>query len=111
MFNSIFRGNDYYVQYDVTAPSSTTGVRGAATGLILNIRLALTDGGPAIDASLNKSVSELSGKPGSYACVFEGSDIDTYLVGLHRVHVVIEAGVGDILCSNHVAVKDVRRAE
>lgn len=110
MFNPIYRSNDYYVQYDVTAPSSTTGERGAATGLILNIRLALSDGGAAIHSSLNKSASELSGAPGSYACVFEGSDIDTYLAGLHRVHVVVETGVGDILCSNLVAVRTVRRA-
>jgi hypothetical protein len=111
VFHTIWRDNDYRVAYDVTAPNSTTGEDDPASGLVLNIRLALTPGGSAIDTSLNKTATELPGAAGTYACVFEGSDITLYLATVNAVWVVVQAGVGDILCSNRVAVRDRRRAE
>lgn len=118
MFNPIYRGNDYYVEYAVTAPNGTTGAEEPVSDLVLNVRLSLTQDDPltpgtgdAIHASLNKSAPELSGKPGSYACVFEGSDFDLHAdASVHHVFVIVEAGVGDILCNDRVAVRRVRRA-
>lgn len=110
MFDTIYLDNDYFVRYDVTAPDAATGEQTAAESLVLNVRLSRTRGGAAIDSSLNKTASELSGVPGGYTCVFEGSDLVTFLTGIHMVWVVVQAGVGDILCSNLVSVRATRAA-
>lgn len=118
MFKPIYHGNDYRVQVTVKAPDdTTTGTLEPVSGLVLNVRLSLTaddplvvDSGTAIDSALNKSAPELPGKAGTYACVFEGSDIDSFIgTAVTDVYVIIEAGVGDILCNERVAVHRLRR--
>ncbi len=109
MVEPIYLNNDYYARYDVRHPHSTSGASVPSTGLILNIRLSATAGGAAIDSTLNKPAPELSSRPGSYACVFEGNDLATFLAGRSSVFVVVEVGVGDILCSN-IALVFARRA-
>ena len=118
MLKAIPHGNDYRVQVTVKAPDdTTTGTLTPVSGLVLNVRLSLTASDPlvpgsgtAIDAALNKSATELPGKPGTYACIFEGSDVDSFIgTAVTEVYVIIEAGVGDILCNERVDVKRLRR--
>ena len=115
MFDTIYLDNDYRAAYTITAPDDTSpqaeGSEEPAILLVINVRLSATEGGAAIDASLNRSAPELPGKPGTYTCIFEGDDLRTHLASVSRVWVVVAAGVGDILCSNRVSVKATRRAE
>lgn len=118
MFEPIYRGNDYYVKYTVTAPDADSGAEVPVPNLVLNIRISLTQDDPlipgsgdAVHADLNKPAPALSGSPGDYACVFDGDKITAHLdESIHHVYVIVESGVGDILANDRVSVRRIRRA-
>lgn len=68
--------NDYLIQREITTFRTTDGEKIAATGLAGGVGfLAADEGGVAIDASLSVSLTERSGKPGTYYGVIQGDDI------------------------------------
>jgi hypothetical protein len=65
--------NDWRYKYRVTTDNTTTGATIAAAGLTgLEAWFSATRGGTTIDAQLVKSMTELSGTPGTYTAVVDG---------------------------------------
>ena len=117
-FKPIYRSNNYRLFYQVLGPNSENEDVGVA-GLAVNMRLAFTPydpdipgSGVAIDTSLNKTATELTGMTGGYEAVFLGEDIDAYIPDTStQVWGIVSIGVGTVLCSNRIAVQGKRRAE
>lgn len=99
-------GNDDRPLKTVTTVSTSTGAAIPATGITgLTFKLAATETGSAIDASLSKSATEI-GSTGKYTAVFEGSDLITYLAS-YAGRVVYEI-FGD---ASNINVVTARRVE
>jgi len=72
-------GNDDEPEKLVRQKNAGTGALEVATGLVgLTFRLAATESGGAIHASLNKVATE-RGVTGKYFAIFEGTDLATHL--------------------------------
>lgn len=85
----IFLGgnDDYVLKYLDKVDTSNPPNRTAATGLTgLTALISATPTGSAINATLSKSVSELS-TTAYYAATFEGSDIVTHLTAYAGIDV------------------------
>ena len=61
--------------------NTATGEAEAASGLLLTAWFSATDGGPAIDASLSKSLAERASTAGEYFGIVSGVDLLTHLYG------------------------------
>lgn len=107
-------GNDWTAKKKIRQDSATTDVEEPATGLgSLTALLSATDGGAAIDASLSKTPTE-KGTLGIYFATFEGADLTTHLDNatyLGKVVWLVFSSGSDILTSDPVPVRDVRRSD
>lgn len=100
-------GNDYLAERDVKVPNAATGNYEAATGETgWLFWFAATKDGVAIHATLSKTATERTAKPGRYYAVFDGDDIETHIVGTYTTVWLLLGDSENVLRSARIAVRD-----
>lgn len=115
MYEPVYLGNDYEVEYTLTEIAPTTGKRGPLSGsTVLEAWLSATDAGAEVHASLRVTLTERSLKLGTYYGVFAGTDLTTRLTALltggQDFVFLVMADAGNVKTSNRVPLRDARRA-
>jgi hypothetical protein len=108
----IYLDNDYRLEVAITRTNTSTGLREPATGLTLTARLALTDGGPAINGALTATLTEASGKPGTYFGRLDGDVLraqDTAGALPSRAVWIVTGDGTNVLVSEQTTVQRTRR--
>jgi hypothetical protein len=102
--------NDWEPEYAVTQKNSSTGQDEPATGLVgLKARLSATDGGAAIDPTLETNVGERLSVPGTYFGFVEGDALRARALAFVGVPCYAVFGDGiNILFSELVEIVPVR---
>jgi hypothetical protein len=102
--------NNWEFEYYLTQKNSNTRVIEPLTGLSgLKARFSGTDGGAALDPTLEAVLTERSGAPGYYAGTVLGSNLQAHMSGLNRAFEVFLDATGTVvLFSEAVQVLPVR---